>query len=740
MQDLKSVKIQERLLISPDNAQKRVSLARTRLRDFLRRAGLEGDCRELLRIHCLAVPAVPIWLDDLMSLVKAMATPGKETPQPTATQPAAYAAITAVATLGVIVGLTATAWPALSGGARGLPARDGSVAWSDEIAYSVAIMPPVAATTAIPIEGDIDSPSAQGVMASPTVGGGPGAGGWPTQDGHTLVVSRSVGTLTHLWAITDGGARSERLTSGRHSDRNPTVSPDGTTVAFSRTADGDARRQQARRELWVLSLADGAERQITADPEYSDDSPTWSRDGRELAFVRQEWDGMVAAAYSGRIWRMPSDGGTAEQVSGRQGLSRHGPFYTTSGDHLVMSMETSPGVYALWQTDLRTGEERPVPGVPDDALTPQMSPDGSRIAFCSGRNGNLDIYVVDIGGGALRRLTRDLQEDTDPTWTPDGSRIVWSTTRDGARALYSMAPDGTDKTRVSLGGDGYARHGWSAASLPATATRPGLASLLSLGRPSVSPTDPGVLLVQAQQARDMEIATYEPSNGLRLLTRNEIPDKHPAWSPDGRRVVFASHRHGSWDLFTMAADGSDVRGLTAGDANEEWPAWSPDGSRIAYASRPQGSSSIWTVTPDGMDARQLTPGLASDVTPTWSPDGRQIAFTTNRDGNDEVYLMNVEGSAARNITSHADHDRDPVWSPGGRFICFSSLRDGGSELYALETATGAVTRLTYSPGTDSEPRWSADGTTIVYVSNREGVDRVYRLRLHDPGAGLLAME
>jgi RNA polymerase sigma-70 factor (ECF subfamily) len=192
--------ISERLLISPDNAQKRVSLARTRLRDFLRRAGLEGDCRELLRTHCLALPTVPIWLDDLMSLVRGMATPAKETPRTTTTRPAAYGAITAAATLGVIAGLTAAAWPALSGGARGLPGRDGTLAWSDETACQIAIMPPIAATTAIPIEGDIDGPSFPGVTGSQTPGG-PGAGSWPTQDGHTLVVSRSVGSLTHLWAV-----------------------------------------------------------------------------------------------------------------------------------------------------------------------------------------------------------------------------------------------------------------------------------------------------------------------------------------------------------------------------------------------------------------------------------------------------------------------------------------------------------------------------------------------------------
>ena len=731
--------IGERLLISPDNAQKRVSLARSRLRTFLRRAGLERDCRELLRTYCLAAPAVPIWLDDLMSLVKDIATPAKETSRAASTRPAAYAGIAAVATLGVLVGVATTSWSAWSGGARGLPERDGALAsWADET-YSVAIMPPVAASRVIPVVGDIDDPAFPGVAASRGTRASATAGRWPTADDHTLVVSRSVGSLTHLWAVTDGGSRSTRLTSGRHRDRNPSVSPDGATVAFSRTADGQSLQQADRRELWTLSLSDGIERRLTADPLYSDDEPTWSRDGRELAFVRLNRDRDTNAPYSGRIWRIPAPGGQAARVSGVDGLSRQAPFYTNSGHHLIMSMETAPGVFALWTTDLRTGEERPVQGVPDDVLNPQASPDGSTVAYASGRHGNLDVYTVGFDGKGLRRLTRDPQEDTDPTWTPDGSRVVWSTTRDGTRTLYSMKTDGSDKARVSLGGDGYVRGAWSTAGLPMDVTSSATGPMLNVGRPSVSPTNPHLLLVQAQQARDMEIATYDPTTGLRLLTRNEVPDKHPVWSPDGRRVAFASHRHGSWDLFTMAADGSDVRRVTTGDANEEWPAWSPDGSRIAYASRPRGSSSIWTISPDGDDARRLTPGLASAIAPAWSPDGGRIAFQTNRDGDDEVYVMNADGSDARNITSHAAHDRAPAWSPDGRFICFSSLRDGDTELYTLEVATRAVTRLTFSPGTDGEPRWVGDGSAVMFVSNRRGLDRVHKLPVPGPAQLSVAM-
>lgn len=657
-----------RLLISPDNAQKRVSLARIRLRTFLRRAGLERDCRELLRTHCLAAPAVPIWLDDLMALVRGIAPPTREAGRPATTRPATYAGIAAVATLGVLVGAATTSWSAWSGGVHGSPMHDPSQVTLREVdTHLVTIMPPIDGPKAIAITGDIDDPSAPGVRPSQSPAVGAAAGSWPTSDAHTLVVSRSVGSLTHLWAVTNGGTTATRLTSGRHRDRSPSVSPDGTTVAFSRTADGQSLKQQDRRELWTLSLTDGTERRLTADPRFSDDDPTWSLDGHEIAYVRSLRSGPTSAPHTARIWRISATGGAPTQVSGRVGLSRHAPSYAGSGRFLLMSMETAPGVFALWTTDLRTGEERPLTGVPDDALSPRLSPDGATVLFVSGRRGNSDVYVVGLDGQDTRRLTRDPQEDTDATWTPDGSRIVWSTRRDGTRSLYSMKPDGTDKRRVSLGGDGYERGAWSTASLPVDAAHVARLPLLNVSRPSPSPTNPNLLLVEAQQARDMEIATYEPEAGLRLLTRNDVPDKHPAWSPDGARVVFASHRHGSWDLYIMAADGSDARRLTKRDTDEEYPAWSPDGSRIAYSVTSDRTSRIWTISPAGSDARRLTVPLASDTHPTWSPDSERIAFRTNRlrNGDDDIYIMNADGTDQWNATDHPAHDREPAWSPDG---------------------------------------------------------------------------
>ena len=80
------------------------------------------------------------------------------------------------------------------------------------------------------------------------------------------------------------------------------------------------------------------------------------------------------------------------------------------------------------------------------------------------------------------------------------------------------------------------------------------------------------------------------------------------------------------------------------------PAWSPDGRKIAFASERDGNSEIYLMNADGSGQRNLTRNLAYDGDPAWSPDGRKITFVSNRDGRYEVYVMNADGSGQRSLT------------------------------------------------------------------------------------------
>ena len=137
----------------------------------------------------------------------------------------------------------------------------------------------------------------------------------------------------------------------------------------------------------------------------------------------------------------------------------------------------------------------------------------------------------------------------------------------------------------------------------------------------------------------------------------------------------------------MNADGSGVTRLIDHDADDLTPAWSPDGRRIAFASGGRARLDIYV-----MDASGFTRLTDNDGgTPAWSPDGRRIAFTSDRDGNPEIYVMNADGSGVTRLTYNDArdlflNDSFPAWSPDGRRIAFHSHRDGNMEIYVMNAA------------------------------------------------------
>lgn len=173
-------------------------------------------------------------------------------------------------------------------------------------------------------------------------------------------------------------------------------------------------------------------------------------------------------------------------------------------------------------------------------------------------------------------------------------------------------------------------------------------------------------------------------SGLTRLTTSPGLDEAPAWSPDGGRIAFISDRDGAPRIYTMAADGSDVRRRTQsriyGFSGYEpiGLAWSPDGSAIAFAAPHNGSAAIATVgvIDERIDVLFDYPGY--DVHPSWSPDGR-LAFASDYEAYDfvlNIYTLDRDGTAPRLITegfgfhSELPYYVHPTWSPDGSMIAF----------------------------------------------------------------------
>ena len=204
------------------------------------------------------------------------------------------------------------------------------------------------------------------------------------------------------------------------------------------------------------------------------------------------------------------------------------------------------------------------------------------------------------------------------------------------------------------------------------------------------------------------------------LTHNSDGNIDPAWSPDGRRIAFTLRR-GGWEIYVMNADGSDVTQLTH-DSRSGSPAWSPDCRRIAFAS----SGKIHVMNVDGSDVTQLTHDSYNPASePAWSPDGHRIAFASGPYRDREIYVMNADGSDVTQLT-HDSRSSSPAWSPDGLRIAFTSYSLRGSgDIYVMNADGSDVTQLThdsYSPA--SEPAWSPDGLRIAFTSDRRASGRV----------------
>jgi TolB protein len=201
-----------------------------------------------------------------------------------------------------------------------------------------------------------------------------------------------------------------------------------------------------------------------------------------------------------------------------------------------------------------------------------------------------------------------------------------------------------------------------------------------------------------------------PANGrhIRDLTNGYGTfNTDPAWSPDGRRLVFVVSDHGGL-LAVMNADGSHKASLasttTGGDL--ESPSWSRDGTEIVYSSDFGGSQpnrGIFLVRPDGTGRHLIRTG---GFDPQWSPSNTKIVYAvgSNPDESQGIAVMNADGSGS-NVIAHQRGATDPQWSPDGRRIAYAVERAHRSGIYLVSMKGGSARLAVRSRGGAFDPSW-----------------------------------
>jgi TolB protein len=215
----------------------------------------------------------------------------------------------------------------------------------------------------------------------------------------------------------------------------------------------------------------------------------------------------------------------------------------------------------------------------------------------------------------------------------------------------------------------------------------------------------------------------------RLLPNHNQPHFDGHWSADGKRIAYVFDQlqgtDGKLSIHTCAVDGTDDRVLVPHKAFEESPRFSPDGKRVLWVSTRDGNPELYTITADGKEIKRLTNEVAHDLHPAWSPDGKSIAFASGRTGKQKLFTMSADGSGVKKLTDGDFLDSWPAWRPGAKQIAFVSNRTGNYDLWLIKADGSGLTNLTKDSSQDTSPTWSPDGKKLAFVSTRNGGSDVY---------------
>jgi TolB protein len=252
------------------------------------------------------------------------------------------------------------------------------------------------------------------------------------------------------------------------------------------------------------------------------------------------------------IWQMDYDGANQKQLT-HLGTIALSPHVSPDGSRIAYSgVSNTEWQILMYSLELNRGVNFTRFGGTN--LSPAWSSDGKTLAFSSSRSGDSDIYTVDVSGGEVRRLTNTKGPDVSPVWNPKtNAQIAWVSGRTGLPQIYTMASDGTNVARLT--DQGYAvSPSWS----------PNGQFLAFAWVRHYGPGAPG-----ASDIYVMDVASKQWVQ----LTHDGGRNDFPSWSPDGRHIVFQSSRTGKTQIWSMLADGTQARQLTTGGENSQ-PNWS----------------------------------------------------------------------------------------------------------------------------------------------------------------------
>jgi Tol biopolymer transport system component/DNA-binding winged helix-turn-helix (wHTH) protein len=455
----------------------------------------------------------------------------------------------------------------------------------------------------------------------------------------------------------------------------PTLSPDGSQVAFSWNGPG-----QDNYDIYIKLVGPGPALRLTTDPG-RDDTPAWSPDGRLIAFLRFTSEGTADFIV------VPALGGAERRVA--TAIPAFSRFTSPTMPNLNWSPDGRWLAFGRFGRGVHEAKERGIWLIAVDGserrrltdsldIAPSFSPDGRYLAFIR-FGATRSVHVLPLASAmtaaaAPRRVSPEMVWVLGLAWVPDGRALVFSSS--GHLGLSRLQ-------RVSLGPDRL---------VPL-----GMPEPLPFGEQSRAVTVSATgRLVYSAQVRDSNIWKVSLDGPPRLaaapLPGSTFDDHVPDYSPDGKRIAFSSTRSGVEDLWISDADGSNpVQVTTFGGAQCSNAHWSPDGRTVLFASRRDGPGDLYLLRPDSGEQRRITDHASDENEPRWSRDGGTIFFVSNRTGRYEGFKMPAAGGEAVRVTPNGG--MTPAESPDGRFLYYAKDAGSPTSIWRIPIGGGEETKI-----------------------------------------------